>query len=187
MLAKAGIRARIAMMEMGARQKMVNDRAIPVGGLLLINPQSTLLDADGSLWRLLHPTGLNGKYWAGSQPGHRFHDTVEFLPWTDAIDEIDERGERIVGATLVMLLNASVDAIPFVLPAVSAGERWVTLVDTADPWQPPARCAAGPLSAQSRSMACSGLRRQAPEWGPMGVYRKFESAWKSEMGVEAEV
>jgi len=77
MWAKAGIRARIAMMEMGARQKMVNDRAIPVGGLLLINPQSTLLDADGSLWRLLHPTGLNGKYWAGSQPGHRFHDLME--------------------------------------------------------------------------------------------------------------
>ncbi len=77
MWAKAGIRAKIAMLEMGARQKMVNDRAIPVGGLLLINPQSTLLDADGSLWRLLHPTGLNGKYWAGSQPGHRFHDLME--------------------------------------------------------------------------------------------------------------
>jgi len=77
MWAKAGIRAKIAMMEMGARQKMVNDRALPVGGLLLINPQSTLLDADGSVWRLLHPTGLNGKYWAGSQPGHRFHDLME--------------------------------------------------------------------------------------------------------------
>jgi peptide/nickel transport system substrate-binding protein len=77
MWGKAGIRAKIAMMEMGARQKMVNDRAVPVGGLLLINPQSTLLDADGSLWRLLHPTGLNGKYWAGSQPGHRFHDLME--------------------------------------------------------------------------------------------------------------
>jgi peptide/nickel transport system substrate-binding protein len=75
--AKAGIRAKIAMMEMGARQKMVNDRALPIGGLLLINPQSTLLDADGSIWRLLHPTGLNGKYWAGSQPGHRFHDVME--------------------------------------------------------------------------------------------------------------
>ena len=77
MWAKAGIRAKIAMMEMGARQKMVNDRALPIGGLLLINPQSTLLDADGSIWRLLHPTGLNGKYWAGSQPGHRFHDVME--------------------------------------------------------------------------------------------------------------
>ena len=70
------------MMEMGARQKMVNDRALPPNGLLLVNPQSTLLDADGSLWRLLHPNGLNGKYWAGNQPGHRFHDLMEQARYT---------------------------------------------------------------------------------------------------------
>jgi len=62
MWAKVGIRARVAMMEMGARQRMVNERALPAGGLLLINVQSTLLDADGSLWRILHPTGLGGRY-----------------------------------------------------------------------------------------------------------------------------
>ena len=55
----------------------------------------------------------------------------------DAIDEIDERGERIVGDTLVMLLNAGDKAILFVLPATAAAERWMTLLDTADPWQPP--------------------------------------------------
>jgi peptide/nickel transport system substrate-binding protein len=74
---KVGIRARIEMMEMGARQRMLNERAVPPNGLLLGNPQSTLLDADGSLWRLLHPNGFNGKYWAGSQPGHRFHELME--------------------------------------------------------------------------------------------------------------
>jgi peptide/nickel transport system substrate-binding protein len=82
MWAKVGIRARVEMMEMGARQRMVNERALPPNGLLLINPQSTLLDADGSLWRLMHPTGLNGKYWAGSQPGHRFHDLMEAARYT---------------------------------------------------------------------------------------------------------
>jgi peptide/nickel transport system substrate-binding protein len=82
MWAKVGIRAKVEMMEMGARQRMVNERALPPNGLLLINPQSTLLDADGSLWRLLHPTGLNGKYWAGSQPGHRFHDLMEQARYT---------------------------------------------------------------------------------------------------------
>jgi peptide/nickel transport system substrate-binding protein len=82
MWAKVGIRAKVEMMEMGARQRMVNERALPPNGLLLINPQSTLLDADGSLWRLLHPTGLNGKYWAGSQPGHRFHDLMEAARYT---------------------------------------------------------------------------------------------------------
>ncbi len=77
MWAKVGIRARVAMMEMGARQRMNNDRTVPPSGLLLINPQSTLLDADGSLWRLFHPSGFGGKYWVGSQPGQRFHDLME--------------------------------------------------------------------------------------------------------------
>ena len=82
MWAKVGIRAKVAMMEMGARQRMVNERALPAGGLLLINVQSTLLDADGSLWRILHPTGLGGRYWAGSQPGHRFHELMEQARYT---------------------------------------------------------------------------------------------------------
>jgi peptide/nickel transport system substrate-binding protein len=77
MWAKAGIRAKIDIMEMGARQRMLNERTVPPNGLLLGNPQSTLLDADGSLWRLWHPNGFNGKYWVGSQPGQRFHDLME--------------------------------------------------------------------------------------------------------------
>jgi peptide/nickel transport system substrate-binding protein len=77
MWAKVGIRARIDIMEMGARQRMLNERSVPANGLLLGNPQSTLLDADGSLWRLWHPNGFNGKYWVGSQPGQRFHDLME--------------------------------------------------------------------------------------------------------------
>jgi peptide/nickel transport system substrate-binding protein len=77
MWGKAGIRARIDMMEMGARQRMLNERTVPPNGLLLGNPQSTLLDADGSLWRLWHPNGFNGKYWAGSQPGQRFYELME--------------------------------------------------------------------------------------------------------------
>jgi peptide/nickel transport system substrate-binding protein len=74
---KVGIRAKVEMMEMAARQKMNNDRTVPVNGLMLINPQSTLLDADGSVWRLFHPNGFGGKYWVGSQPGQRFHDIME--------------------------------------------------------------------------------------------------------------
>ena len=77
MWSQVGIRARIEMMEMAARQKMNNERTLPQNSLILINPQSTLLDADGSLWRLFHPNGFSGKYWAGSQPGHRFHELME--------------------------------------------------------------------------------------------------------------
>ncbi len=82
MWSKAGIRARLEMMEMGARQRMNNERAVPPSGLFLGNPQSTLLDADGSLWRIFHPTGFNGKYWVGSQPGQRFHDLMEQARYT---------------------------------------------------------------------------------------------------------
>jgi len=77
MWSRAGIRARVEMMEMAQRQKMLNERATPPNGMLLVNPQSTLLDADGVLWRILHPNGFAGKFWAGSQPGHRFHDLME--------------------------------------------------------------------------------------------------------------
>jgi peptide/nickel transport system substrate-binding protein len=82
MWSKVGIRAKVVMMEMAARQKMLNERAVPANGLLLVNPQSTLLDADGSLWRVTHPNGFGGKSWAGSQPGHRFHDLMEQARYT---------------------------------------------------------------------------------------------------------
>jgi peptide/nickel transport system substrate-binding protein len=77
MWAKVGIRTKVEMMEMGARQRMNNERTVPLNGLMLINPQSTLLDADGSLWRLFHPNGFGGKYWPGNQPGQRFHELME--------------------------------------------------------------------------------------------------------------
>jgi peptide/nickel transport system substrate-binding protein len=77
MWSKVGIRAKVEMMEMARRQKINNERTLPPNGLLLINPQSTLLDADGSLWRLFHPNGFGGKYWVGTQPGQRFHDLME--------------------------------------------------------------------------------------------------------------
>ena len=82
MWSKVGIRAKVEMMEMATRTKMVNDRNLPANGILMINPQSTLLDADGALWRLLHPSGFNGKYWIGSQPGQRFHDLMEQARYT---------------------------------------------------------------------------------------------------------
>jgi peptide/nickel transport system substrate-binding protein len=77
MWSKVGLRPRVQMMEMGARQRMNNERQVPPHGAMLINPQSTLLDADGSVWRLFHPNGFGGKYWTGSQPGQRFHDVME--------------------------------------------------------------------------------------------------------------
>jgi isoamylase len=50
----------------------------------------------------------------------------------DAIDDVDELGERITGDTLLILLNAHHEAVPFVLPAHKKGTRWELTLDTAD-------------------------------------------------------
>jgi glycogen operon protein len=94
----------------------------------------------------------------------------------DAIDEINERGERVVGATLVILINGGADAIPFVLPPTASSERWETLTDTADPWQPSRRLRSRErYQLQGRSVSVLRLtghistRARDEEWGPMGV------------------
>ena len=49
----------------------------------------------------------------------------------DVIDEVDERGERIQGDTL--LLNTHHEPIPFVLPAHREHQCWQRILDTAEP------------------------------------------------------
>jgi glycogen operon protein len=95
----------------------------------------------------------------------------------DAIDELAERGERIVGDTLLILLNAGADVVPFSLPETGPAERWETLIDTADPWSPVRWLMARDryrLHAQSLTVLRLGSRerdmQRAAEWGPMGVY-----------------
>jgi glycogen operon protein len=48
----------------------------------------------------------------------------------DAIDELDERGRRVTGDTLLLLLNAHHRAVSFVLPAHRRGVSWEQLLDT---------------------------------------------------------
>jgi glycogen operon protein len=95
----------------------------------------------------------------------------------DAIGETNERGERIVGDTLLMLFNADREPVAFVLPATTPEERWETLLDTADPWVPARRLRAGDrYQLQARAMAVLRLNcrkedlRRSADWGPMGVY-----------------
>jgi glycogen operon protein len=95
----------------------------------------------------------------------------------DAIDEVDERGERIVGDTLLLMLNAGAEMASFVLPALTADQRWETLLDSADPWSPSRRLRGSDrYELQARSMAVLRLSarreelRRTSDWGPMGVY-----------------
>jgi pullulanase/glycogen debranching enzyme len=48
----------------------------------------------------------------------------------EAIEEVDERGNRIVDDTLLILLNADPDPTPFVLPAFQPNVRWELVLDT---------------------------------------------------------
>ena len=57
--------------------------------------------------------------------------SLAFLLGGDAISGVDERGEQIVGDTLLVLLNAGHEPVTCRLPDVSWGSEWEILVDTA--------------------------------------------------------
>jgi isoamylase len=49
----------------------------------------------------------------------------------DLIGETDEKGDPIVGDTILLLMNAHHKAIPFTLPALKDGQQWERLLETA--------------------------------------------------------
>ncbi len=55
-----------------------------------------------------------------------------FLLGGDAIGEFDERGQKRLGDSLLILLNAGAGPVPFVLPAVEWGHDWEWWLDTSD-------------------------------------------------------
>jgi isoamylase len=55
----------------------------------------------------------------------------------DLIGDVDERGDPVVGDTLLVLLNAHHEAIPFVLPEAKPEHKWQRLLDSADHAQEP--------------------------------------------------
>ena len=50
----------------------------------------------------------------------------------DAIDETDDRGRRIVDDTLLILMNAHHETIPFTLPRAGRRRSWTVIADTAE-------------------------------------------------------
>ena len=61
----------------------------------------------------------------------------------NAIDDIDERGRLVSGDTLLIVLNAHHESVPFVLPAVERGHEWTRVIDTIEARSPEARFGGG--------------------------------------------
>jgi len=90
----------------------------------------------------------------------------------DLIGDMDERGEPVRDDTILLLLNAHYEAIPFTLPALSEGQEWERLLDTADPHGEPGHCPGGePYALQGRSVVV--LRTEAPQ---LEVEQSLETA-----------
>lgn len=51
----------------------------------------------------------------------------------DLIGDVNERGEPIIGDSIVLLVNAHYEPISFALPSRGEGQEWERLSDTADP------------------------------------------------------
>jgi glycogen operon protein len=80
----------------------------------------------------------------------------------DLLEEAGERGEDIVGDTILLLLNAHYEALPFTLPATQEGELWERLLDTADSQVLPLTYTGGQqYTLQGRTMTV--LRIKAPQ------------------------
>jgi isoamylase len=82
----------------------------------------------------------------------------------DLMNERDERGELIVGDTLLILMNAHWETIPFTLPITRSEHVWETLLDTNDLEVPLRVCRGGeqyPLFGRSLAV----LRAVEPTQG----------------------
>jgi glycogen operon protein len=89
----------------------------------------------------------------------------------DGIGEIDARGNRVGDDTLLILLNAHHEPLPFVLPAHRAKVRWELLLDTREATgtrrQRPLR-GGEVYDLEARSLALLRLRRDTSANGTIG-------------------
>ena len=79
----------------------------------------------------------------------------------NALDEVDERGRQVRGDTLLILLNAHHDEVPFALPTITDGTAWVRMIDTVEPYVEERRFTGGekyPL--QGRTLVVFVLRSE---------------------------
>jgi glycogen operon protein len=111
------------------------------------------------LW--LEPTG---KEMSDQDWNREFARCLGMLLPGDAIDERDENGDPVVGDSLLVLLNAHHEAIPFRLPGYGPAEQvWELVLDTYEPKAPGRHLRRGQrYELQGRSLAVLRLVARAP-------------------------
>jgi glycogen operon protein len=82
----------------------------------------------------LRPDGME---MTDAEWGARWNRVLGVMLAGDALAEVDERGDLIEDDTLLLLMNAHVESMPFRLPTPNGG-RWELLIDTARPDVPEA-------------------------------------------------
>jgi isoamylase len=81
----------------------------------------------------------------------------------DRVDEVDERGRRIEGDTILVAMNAHHEAIPFKLPGTLEGQAWEALLDTDQPVAAPESNFVQPYVLAARSLTVLRTRRLPPD------------------------
>ena len=111
--------------------------------------------------RSIRGAGVKDIYWL-EPGGHEMTDEAWTAPFVrslgvlmvgHALEDIDERGRPLVGDTVLMLLNAHHEEVPFRLPPADEGESWLRMFDTTDGNAPEHRYAgAAHYPVQGRSV-----------------------------------
>jgi glycogen operon protein len=88
----------------------------------------------------LDPTGREMADEAWNAPSMR---SLGVLMVGNAVDDIDERGRPIVGETVLVLLNAHHEGVPFVLPKAAERKSWLRVFDAVNANSPERRFPGG--------------------------------------------
>ena len=92
----------------------------------------------------------------------------------DLIGDVNERGEPITGDSIVLLVNAHHETIPFTLPSRGEEQEWERLIDTADPEAEAIKRKGGEqYEIKGRSMVI--LRSKTPQCAESPVLRSVGS------------
>ncbi|SEU35895.1 glycogen debranching protein GlgX [Stigmatella erecta] len=81
-----------------------------------------------------------------------FVRSLAFQLGGDAIPTLDERGQRVIGDGLLVLLNAHHEPVRFTIPSAAEGRQWVLEFDTSDDTKPTGPVKTGTFELVGRSM-----------------------------------